>query len=60
MMRTSEERGAAVKRRIAEINLQKQRRTIFLAVGAALAAAAIAAPISGQIQGGTVICENDF
>ena len=52
MMRTSEERGAAVKRRIADINLQKQRRTIFLAVGAALAAAAIAAPISDKSKEG--------
>lgn len=52
MMRTSEERGTAVKRRIAEINRQKQRRTIFLAVGAALAAAAIAALIPDKSKEG--------
>ena len=52
MLRTSEERGTAVKRHIAEINRQKQRRTIFLAVGAALAAAAIAALIPDKSKEG--------
>lgn len=51
-MRTTEERVAEVKRRIAEVNRQKQRRTIFLAVGAALAAAAIAALIPDKSKEG--------
>ena len=42
-MRTTEERVAAVKRRIGEINRQKQRRTLFLVAGAVLAIAVIAA-----------------
>ena len=40
-MRTTEERVAEVKRRIAEVNRQKQRRTLFLAAGAALVALVI-------------------
>lgn len=44
-MRTTEERVAEVKRRIAEVNRQKQRRTLFLAVGAALASLVITALI---------------
>lgn len=45
MMRTTEERVAEVKRRIAEVNRQKQRRTLFLAAGAALMAFVITALI---------------
>lgn len=45
MMRTTEERVAAVKRRIREINRQNQRRNIFLAAGVMLALAAIVALI---------------
>lgn len=45
MMRTTEERVAEVKRRIAEVNRQKQRRTLFLAAGAALVALGITALI---------------
>lgn len=44
-MRTTEERVAAVKRRIAEVNRQKQRRTLFLVAGAALVALVITALI---------------
>lgn len=44
-MRNTEERVAAVNRRVQEINRQKQRRTIFLAAGVMLALAAIAALI---------------
>ena len=44
-MRTTEERVAAVKRCIGEINRQKQRRTLFLVASAVLALAAAAALI---------------
>lgn len=44
-MRTTEERVAAVNRRVQEIIWQRQRRTIFLAAGAVLALAATAALI---------------
>ena len=40
MMRTTEERVAAVKRRIGEINRRNRRWAIFTAIGAVLAAAA--------------------
>lgn len=44
-MRNTEERVAAVNRRVQEIIRQRQRRTIFLAAGTVLAFAAIAALI---------------
>ena len=44
-MRTTEERVAAVNRRVQEIIRQRQRRNIFLAAGVMLALAAIAALI---------------
>lgn len=44
-MRNTEERVAAVNRRVQEIIQQRQRRNIFLAAGTVLALAAIAALI---------------
>lgn len=44
-MRTTEEQVAEVKRRITEVNRQKQRRTLFLAAGAAFVALGITALI---------------
>ena len=45
MMRTTEERVAAVKRRIGEINRRNRRWAIFAAIGAVLAAAAAIAAL---------------
>ena len=45
MMRTTEERVAAVKRRIGEINRRNRRWAIFAAIGAVLAAAATIAAL---------------